>query len=57
MHSATFSKMRDYGEDDDPNWYTDEGLELAGLANIPKLAKAQKRANRLRRRRVTRYFS
>lgn len=49
--------MRDYGEDDDPNWYTDEGLELAGLANIPKLAKAQKRANRLRRRRVTRYFS
>ena len=42
--------MRDYGEYLMPKTYTDEGLELAGLTNLPKLTKAQKKANNLRRK-------
>ena len=47
--------MRDYGESLMPNWYTDEGMELAGLSHLPKISNREKRANRLRRRSRIRY--
>ena len=48
--------MRDYGESWMPNWYTDEGMELAGLTNFPKLTYKQKRANKIRRHGLRKYF-
>ncbi|MCR5108796.1 MAG: hypothetical protein K6B28_11620 [Lachnospiraceae bacterium] len=38
--------MRDYGIDYDmPGWYTDEGIELAGIYNLPKLSKKKIKKN------------
>ena len=33
--------MEEYAKDSMPKWYTDEGLELAGLADFPKTGKCQ----------------
>ena len=44
--------MRDYGEDFMPNWYTDEGMELAGIADLPKMSKKQKKKKTKKRRKI-----
>jgi hypothetical protein len=56
LQSQRTLMMRDYGETWMPNWYTDEGMELAGLTNMPKMTKKQKRANRIRRKKESRYY-
>ena len=57
LQSQRTLMMRDYGENWMPNWYTDEGMALAGLSKLPKMTKRQKKANRLRRRREGRYYT
>ena len=52
LQSQRTLMMRDYDEDGMVNWYTDEGLELAGIAGLPKLTKKQKRKNRKRRKKI-----
>ena len=56
LQSQRTLMMRDYGESWMPNWYTDEGMELAGLTNFPKLTYKQKRANKIRRHGLRKYF-
>lgn len=52
LQSQRTLMMRDYGEEGMVNWYTDEGLELAGIAGLPKLTKKQKKKNRKRRKKI-----
>ena len=56
LQSQRTLMMRDYGENWIPNWYTQEGMELAGLTNFPKLTYKQKRANKIRRHGLRKYF-
>ncbi|WP_294520347.1 hypothetical protein [uncultured Anaerovibrio sp.] len=57
LQSQRTLMMRDYGEYWIPKWYTDEGLELAGLNNLPKMTWKQKRANKIRRREFRKYYN
>ena len=50
LQSQRTLMMRDYGENGMVNWYTDEGLELAGIADLPKLTKKQQKKNRKKRK-------
>ena len=49
--------MRDYGEEWMPNWYTEEGLELAGIDNLPKLTKKDVKKSRKRREKIKHWWS
>ncbi len=57
LQSQRTMMMRDYGENWMPKIYTDAGMKLAGLTNLPKLTKAQKKANNLRRKKISRYIT
>ena len=52
LQSQRTLMMRDYGEDFMPNWYTDEGMELAGIADLPKMSKKQKKKKTKKRRKI-----
>ncbi len=50
LQSQRVMMLRNYGENWMPKLYTDEGMELAGLSNLPKMTRAQKKANKIKRR-------
>lgn len=52
LQSQRTMMMLDYGEKWAPKIYTDEGMELAGLTNFPKMTRRQKKVNKLRRRKI-----
>ena len=52
LQSQRTLMMRDYGEDFMPNWYTEEGMELAGIADLPKMSKKQKKKKTKKRRKI-----
>ncbi len=43
---------RDYGDDWMPNWYTDEGLEYAGIGGLSKMSKKEKAKRRKARKKI-----
>lgn len=56
LQSQRTMMMRDYGGNWIPKIYTDAGMKLAGLTDLQKLTKAQKKANNLRRKKISRYI-
>ena len=55
LQSQRTLQMREYGDEWLPNWYTDEGLELAGIYNLPRLTKKDKKKSRKRRKKIQRW--
>ena len=57
LQSQRTLMMRDYGEEWLPNWYTDEGMEPAGIADLPGLTKKDRKKSRKRREKIKRWSS